>query len=76
MQKKEVDEIMLYVHYCRTCNRAHILNGHKKSCPKCENTLKELPVSFLQFVSYDEFERAILIRRLTKSPDSTCQFLI
>lgn len=52
---------MLYIHYCEKCEKVHMLNGHKKNCPKCDEPLKELPVSFLQYTSYSLADRAILL---------------
>lgn len=37
---------MMYIHYCTHCDRIHMLNGHKTSCPACGQPLKELSVSF------------------------------
>lgn len=55
---------MLYIHYCEKCEKVHMLNGHKKNCPKCDEPLKELPVSFLQYTSYSLADRAILLEQL------------
>lgn len=55
---------MLYIHYCKKCDRVHMLNGHKKKCPKCSMPLKELPISFLQYTALDESERFFYLSRL------------
>ncbi len=57
---------MLYIHYCEKCEKVHMLNGHKKICPKCEKPLQELPVSFLQYTSYSAEERAFLLEQWKK----------
>ncbi len=41
---------MLYVHYCITCDKIHILNGHKKICPACGKKLHELKLTFCSTV--------------------------
>ncbi|HKM05107.1 MAG TPA: hypothetical protein VJZ04_11080 [Lachnospiraceae bacterium] len=51
---------MMYMHYCNCCHRIHMLNGHKMTCPKCENPLSELRVSYLDFVHMDIDQRAEL----------------
>lgn len=48
---------MLYVHYCNACDKVHLLNGHKKSCPRCSGALTELPISFEKYTSLDLDER-------------------
>lgn len=55
---------MLYIHYCKKCDHVHMLNGHKKKCPKCGLTLKELPIYFIQFTNLSEDERFFYITRL------------
>ena len=47
---------MLYVHYCITCDKIHILNGHKK--------LHELKLTFLQYSSLDDADRQTLLTRI------------
>lgn len=48
---------MMYIHYCIHCDRIHMLNGHKASCPACGQPLKELSVSFSEFTNMDAKER-------------------
>ncbi len=48
---------MMYLHFCKNCSRIHILNGHKMFCPKCENTLVELQISYLKYLSFTPKER-------------------
>ena len=48
---------MMYLHFCKTCNRIHMLNGHKMSCPKCNNSLKELQMSYLEYITLSQAER-------------------
>lgn len=49
---------MMYIHYCKRCNRLHMLNGHKQECPKCAQPIVELQIPYLTFVSMDMEERA------------------
>jgi len=64
---------MMYIHYCRNCDRIHMLNGHKGSCPACGHSLKELPVSFLEFTNMNTQERDLYKKetRLHDSPRAT-----
>lgn len=48
---------MMYMHYCKQCNRIHMLNGHKMSCPKCSSSLTELRIPYMEFVEMDIEER-------------------
>ena len=48
---------MMYMHYCKRCQRVHMLNGHKQFCPKCQGLISELKISFLDYVSMDETQR-------------------
>lgn len=59
---------MMYIHYCKTCLRLHILNGHKTDCPACQTPLTELKLSYLSYVEMDYAEREKLLDRL-KSKD-------
>ena len=38
---------MMYIHYCKNCNRIYMLNGHKLICPRCTEPLAELRISYL-----------------------------
>ena len=49
---------MMYMHYCRSCHRVHMLNGHKMTCPKCSNALTELRIPYMKYVEMDVEERA------------------
>lgn len=51
---------MMYIHFCQTCKRIHILNGHKMFCPRCSSILVELQTSYLDYVSYSPLERTLL----------------
>ena len=48
---------MMYVHFCKTCRRIHMLNGHKMFCPKCNQPLTELQISYLEYISFSHTER-------------------
>lgn len=52
---------MMYVHFCKNCNRIHILNGHKMACPKCSQSLTELQLSYLEYISFNQTERNHLL---------------
>ena len=52
---------MMYLHFCKNCNRIHILNGHKLNCPKCDNSLKELQMSYLDYIYLNNNERNLFI---------------
>lgn len=55
---------MMYIHYCRHCQRIHILNGHKNYCPRCCGHLAELKISYLKYVNLSKEDRQQLRRRL------------
>lgn len=48
---------MMYIHYCKHCNRIFMLNGHKMICPKCTDPLTELQISYLDYVELDMEQR-------------------
>lgn len=48
---------MMYLHFCKNCNRIHILNGHKQSCPKCHLSLTELQIPYMDYVQMDKKQR-------------------
>lgn len=48
---------MMYMHYCKCCDRVFMLNGHKMICPKCVNPLTELRISYLDYVKLNPEER-------------------
>ena len=52
---------MMYVHFCNTCRRIHMLNGHKMTCPKCNQPLTELQLSYLEYISFSQAERKQLL---------------
>lgn len=55
---------MMYMHFCKRCNRIHILNGHKINCPGCSETLVELAISFHEFSDMNAQQRADYQTRL------------
>lgn len=59
---------MMYIHYCQSCHRIHMLNGHKSICPTCELKLTELRISYLEYIELDVEERKLLNDKL-KSPN-------
>lgn len=52
---------MMYLHFCKNCSRIHILNGHKMTCPKCQLPLKELQMSYLEYLSLSPTERQLFL---------------
>ena len=59
---------MMYMHYCKRCQKVHMLNGHKMSCPRCEAPLAELQISYLDYTNMSREERAAFAARL-KDPE-------
>lgn len=55
---------MMYIHYCPSCERIHMLNGHKSTCPVCERKLTELPISYMEYIELNIEERNSLHTRL------------
>lgn len=55
----------MYIHYCKYCQRIHILNGHKYYCPRCRGHLAELKISYMKYVSLDRSQRNELRVRLS-----------
>lgn len=52
---------MMYIHYCRTCKRIHLLNGHKITCPKCRRSLSELKMPYIDYINMNVAERNALL---------------
>ena len=48
----------------KTCDKIHILNGHKKRCPACGKKLHELKLTFLQYSALDDASRQMLLTRI------------
>lgn len=42
-----------------------MLNGHKMKCPRCEASLTELQISYLEYTNMSKEERAAFKARLT-----------
>lgn len=55
---------MMYIHFCKPCNRVHILNGHKQQCPRCDSNLTELKLSYLDYTGLSIFERSKFLEKL------------
>ena len=55
---------MMYMHYCKCCNRIHMLNGHKRSCPSCNESITELKIPYMEYVAMDREQRRLLLARL------------
>ncbi len=47
----------MYMHYCKRCQRVHMLNGHKQFCPRCHGAMAELKISYLDYSSMNEAQR-------------------
>ncbi len=54
---------MLYLHFCTKCNRIHILSGHRKQCPACDNCIIELSVSYKTYTEYNTGQRMLLLEK-------------
>lgn len=54
---------MMYMHYCKQCHRIHMLNGHKMKCPRCQQTLAELRISYMDYVHMDIVERSTFLEQ-------------
>ena len=54
---------MMYIHFCRTCSRFHILNGHKMTCPACHDALTEMRIAYMDFIQLPINEREKLIEQ-------------
>lgn len=52
---------MMYIHFCKACNRMHILNGHKITCPACNNSLIEMKITYLDYIHLTPLERDNLL---------------
>ena len=61
---------MMYIHYCKTCLRVHILNGHKISCPACQSSLAELKLPYLSYIEMDYSEREQLLEKLKSKEEN------
>ena len=44
---------MMYMHYCKRCHRVYMLNGHKQRCPKCRESITELKITYMDYVTMD-----------------------
>lgn len=54
---------MMYLHFCKTCSRIYMLNGHKQSCPKCKLPLTELQMSYLDYTALSSKERTLFLEQ-------------
>lgn len=48
---------MMYMHYCKSCHRVYMLNGHKQFCPKCHLEISELKISYMDYVTMNQEAR-------------------
>ncbi|MBQ8815854.1 MAG: hypothetical protein IJZ84_01060 [Lachnospiraceae bacterium] len=60
---------MMYIHYCQSCCRIHILNGHKSVCPTCDQKLTELRLTYLEYIEMDREQRRLLQVKLANPKD-------
>ncbi len=54
---------MMYIHYCKTCSRFHILNGHKLTCPACHDSLTEMRMPYMDYINMNSKERESLAQK-------------
>lgn len=52
---------MMYIHFCKTCSRFHMLNGHKMTCPACSNALIEMQMPYMDYVNMNALQRKQLM---------------
>ena len=52
---------MMYLHFCKICNRIHILNGHKVNCPKCNTALIELQMPYIEYITMNQSQRQVFL---------------
>ena len=59
LHKQKTFEVttMMYLHFCKICNRIHILNGHKMTCPKCASSLTELQMPYTEYIVMNPSQR-------------------
>lgn len=55
---------MMYMHYCKRCHRVHMLNGHKRSCPNCNESITELKIPYMEYISMNREKRELFLARL------------
>ena len=55
---------MMYMHYCKRCQRVHMLNGHKLTCPRCNFPLTELQISYMDYTLMNRDQRQAFDNRL------------
>lgn len=63
---------MMYVHFCKTCDRFHLLNGHKLNCPACSGTLYEMRMPYMEYVNMSADERKQLIEECHDTDTLQC----
>ncbi len=54
---------MMYVHFCKNCSRFYMLNGHKMTCPACDNPLSEMRMPYMDYVNMSAEEREELAKQ-------------
>lgn len=54
---------MMYIHYCARCHHIYMLNGHKTLCPACSKKLKELSISYMEYVNLPTSDREKLLEK-------------
>ena len=57
--------LMLYLHFCSTCKRLHILSGHRITCPACDNSITELSIPYEIYIKMDSTGRESLLNQCT-----------
>lgn len=53
---------MMYIHYCTSCHKIHMLNGHKITCPKCRHSLSELKIPYMDYIKMGSEERDFFLK--------------
>lgn len=62
----------MYMHYCKRCHHVHMLNGHKRSCPNCNESITELKIPYMDYVSMNRESRALFLARLEDDVQLQC----
>ncbi len=62
----------MYMHYCKRCHHVHMLNGHRRECPNCNESITELKIPYMDYVSMDRDARELFLVRLEDDVQLKC----
>ena len=63
---------MMYMHYCKRCHHVHMLNGHRRECPNCNESITELKIPYMDYVSMNRDARELFLVRLEDEVQLKC----